>query len=157
MPVTPSGILSLPLDYLRDLIAAVTAFQTWTSTASAAAAKARIHVQLLNAANIVRPFAVVGFGPGTVFTPPSLGAFGQHNLHLMLESAAITAGTSHQDAVFQFLNDTGPIIEGAANLAGTPGYLFVQQIEFIKVCERSAQAESVDYIQAHWVFRTGAR
>lgn len=157
MAVTPTGILSLPIDYLRDLIAAVTAFQTWTGTANAAAAKARIHVNALNKADIVRPFGIVGTGPGTVFIPPSMGAYGQHNLHLILESAAITTGLSHEDAVYTFLNSVGPIIEGAAELAGTPGYLVVQQIEFAKFVERSAPPETVDYFQAHWIFRTGAR
>jgi hypothetical protein len=38
----PDGILSLPLEAAREIIAASTEFQTWTGTASEAAAKERV-------------------------------------------------------------------------------------------------------------------
>lgn len=44
MAVSPSGIISLPLSYLRTSISASTNFQTWTGTADAAAALSRIHI-----------------------------------------------------------------------------------------------------------------
>src|SRR4051812_45031543 len=44
MPVTPSGTLSLPLECLRVLLANCPSWQSWTGTATAALAKARVYL-----------------------------------------------------------------------------------------------------------------
>ena len=42
MAVSPTDILSRPLGYLQDTVAASATFQSWVGAADAAAAKARV-------------------------------------------------------------------------------------------------------------------
>src|SRR5688572_21072978 len=44
MPIVASGMLSIPLECLRVLLANCTAWQSWTGAATAATAKERIHL-----------------------------------------------------------------------------------------------------------------
>lgn len=60
MAVEPTTILNLPMQALRDLIAACPAFQSWTGTGGYASAKGRIHYfGMTSPATANKPYAVL--------------------------------------------------------------------------------------------------
>lgn len=134
MAVTAAGRLSLPLDNLQDLIANSGNFQTWTGTANAAAAKARIHVQA-EGPSYTRPAAIVSLGPDDDWrsVQDSAGAAGHYVDTGMLRvqfEANVASGNQadHTDALYEFTNNVGAIIDDMLGLAGSDTYLVVHEI-----------------------------
>jgi hypothetical protein len=85
MEITPSGILSEPMKNLGDMIAATTAFQTWTETADATEAAAHIEYIAEDAGDLQDRFVVIlgssnyeleGVGQGLGFSYQAGGTIG---------------------------------------------------------------------------------
>jgi hypothetical protein len=123
MTTTPSGILSLPLSYLRASLSNSSTFRTWTSTANPAAALARIHYGRA-AGTATLPLAIVA--PSGVFarTRPAVGhwEYAVPTLDLSFR-ASITPGTADADAVLDLYNTVGACMTDIEALADTAGCL----------------------------------
>jgi hypothetical protein len=133
MAVTPSGIFSIQLSILRTMISQSSSFQTWTGTANAAAALARIYFEAQDDSSVVRPFALVFMGNEYVQQSIAGGASqvfqpsGQ--LVMMLEDAVAPGNAaSHADAYFAFANELGDLIEDLMALGGTDSLLSFESI-----------------------------
>lgn len=140
MTVAASGILSAPIDALAALVAASTTFQSWTGTASAAAALAycyKAEVGQIDGSTWKRPFARIGQSEEFEV---QRGGYGLGVLVLDFE-AAVSAdyqegGASENDfvsALYEFTNKVGAIIadvrtgsEGSAALIVTAITMVVQ-------------------------------
>jgi hypothetical protein len=148
MSVTPTGILSLPLDRMRTLLASCEAFQTWVGVDSedvgtaTGIAEAKEHVYLLglaegqtqgaSARSARRPLVIVSWGEDADGEPDSEPCdYWLHSgsLWVMFEHLADpdSESLSTEDAVLSFANDVGGILEDMYALAGTAGYLTVTQ------------------------------
>lgn len=143
MPVTPTGHLSLPLDYLRKTVAASASFQSWTGTADATAALARVH--LVNAAPAAtRPLAAIDWARNHSSTREADGTHAwftrQGTLSLLLRDTIATS-TSDEDAALDFLNKVGALWADMEALAGTSGYLDIQSIRIVQGPERPEEDE----------------
>ena len=128
MTVTPSGMLSLPLNYLKLTLAASSTFQAMVSAADAAAALAFIHpVQT----DEQPPFAVLDWDPGwrrTAIAGGSRNVFQQDGTLTLLLRAMIDGEHDEEEAAYTFINDVGDIIADMEELAGTAGFLNITTI-----------------------------
>lgn len=131
--VAAAGMFSLPLDYLRDMLANSSNFQTWTTTLNATAAKARTHV--IGAADTATlPLAVVGWAS---FERESTSG-GSRNFFegggpiALLFVAAAGADTEENEG-FTFVNDIGGILADVEALAGQAGYLDIKRISLEEI------------------------
>lgn len=134
--VTPSGLFSLPLTRLQTLIAASDAFQTWTGTANATEAAARVHLieAPLVGDNAVN-FPCVTIWPGDAHELRRV-AGGARNHFIDAGSviawfeAAITADYQNdpRNAHLEFMNNVGAVLEDLIALAGSDTYLNVTEI-----------------------------
>jgi hypothetical protein len=148
MAVTPSGMLSLPMECLRVLLANCTAWQSWTGTANATLAKARIYLHDIPAPaadegsytaselQTIRPFARIddwmperGFGdePWKSSRVAERSAF-RTTGKLVLDfsddvDASDTANAT--DTKLRFTNRVGGVIEELLGKAGSSDYLSV--------------------------------
>jgi len=136
MAVAASGILSVPLDAMRTLIAATSAFQTWVGVETAAAAKAFIHLIALNEAaslsqaerEALRPVAVIGFGDDFhAAEDAEPGPYMRHGgqIEVVFEAVITAAYTDDEaDAVLEFANSVGAVVEEMESTSrGTGTYL----------------------------------
>ena len=152
MSVTPSGMLSLPLENLRTLVAASAAFQAWvgatgeTEAELIASAKEHIYLVGLDGDNVVnaRPFAVVDHGESWTLTrlaePHTYRATGSLLLCFEDNVDAAHAG-SIPDAQLAFTNMVGDVVEDMFEKAGTDTYLAVSQITLVRGPSRSAETQ----------------
>lgn len=132
---TPSGFLSNPLSQLRDMVAASSAFQSWTGAGSTEAALDRVHL-LVAPANAERPFALIDFDTwirersaimnGVRFVQSSGSA-------LILRFQADAQDGEDPDATIAFCNAVGAIIEDLEAAAGvhSPESLGLVRIEMV--------------------------
>lgn len=148
MPIEPDGPLSLPLGHLRTLVAASGAFQSWTETSDADAAKERIFLvgpppeaaeYTLQELQALRPFAVVdlwtprqGYG-GQPYRTEREGhnAFqeaGKLTLDLIDDVIDEEAGDFASSKI-RFLNRVGGVISDLVATQGQDVYLSVHAIE----------------------------
>lgn len=160
MPITPSGVLSLPLQYLKNLIAASSTFQTVCGVEDAAAAAACVllfwadekiaEAELEAIANDETPEthermprAVVRHLPGLEHQRSSTtGWVSTGPLHLMFEFPAHTdhdtAGADRQAGI-DFQNQIGAILSEMRTLVTTdPGagpYLAVTGFDLVTLGE----------------------
>lgn len=158
MAVSPSGILSLPLDYLRTTIANSSTFRTWTSSASVAAAKARVY--LVESAAPTYPFALVGWKDGMQLDSEEGGArnfFRQDgSLELLFRSQVSDAFDS--DDVYSHLNNVGAILQEMAALAGQAGYLDIRRMTAeasLQEASRIEQKTATHFLQSVYVIEFG--
>lgn len=137
MTVTPTGILSLPLDNARTLIANSATWQNWVGAADADAAKEHIHIagppppsgeyfsdaemnNLWPLCVLALPpdgqgFAVRREGDGTDLVMPQRGM-----VMAMFEDGVDGENeNSPGDAEFAFLNEIGGVLGDMLDLAGT--------------------------------------
>lgn len=153
MPQTPSGLMSLPLDHLRRLVSACEAFQTWTGAADATEALEHIHMVELPQGDLVRPFALIGFGDRWKSEQRSIQLYTKTGeLFLMFEDDVAAADqASAADALFGFMNPMGDVVSEMLQLAGTDDYLNVLEMEMevppIRENEEDAQIAE-DYYNA---------
>lgn len=127
MSVNPTGMVSLPLHYLRETIAATSAFQTWTGTANKAAALAYVPVLVDTVGDL--PVCAVGWGEGLARSVVAGGThshFVQEGDLSMLFLGAISGDHDEADAAYTFLNSIGAILADMEELAGTAGYLDIR-------------------------------
>lgn len=123
MTVSPSGNLSLPLKYLRDTIAGSSTFQTWTSSANAAAALAHVYI-LVAASDYTNPCAVVEWESARwdLESRGTRNMFEQSGgLRIIFQDAISESAES--DAAYDFTNNVGAILADMMVLAGTAAYL----------------------------------
>lgn len=124
MAVSPSGMLSLPVDYLRSTVAASSTFQTWTGTANAAAAKARVHLGRA-AANATHPLACVGFSNGFRRFSDDLDVWQQDNVLELMFRNDFSSSLNEADAYYTFANQIGAIMADMEAIFNDAGYLDV--------------------------------
>jgi len=133
--VTPTGMLSLPIENLRILLAASTTFQTLVNAGDAAAAKPYVYVDSIDE-SVSRPFALVSdqawnlslVGQGAV------NAFDEGGV-LLLEIQAGVGDAYEDDGAgnnpgFEFRNTIGAIVEEMLDLAASGTYLDVSGVRF---------------------------
>lgn len=148
MAVSPSGILSLPLSYLETTVANSSTFQTWTGTANAAAAKARIHIgRAASTADL--PLAGVGFGGEFrryIETAPS--DFQTDSVVELFFTDNFSSSLSEEDAAYTFLNQVGPIMSDIETLSVQAGYLSIDEWSIKWGPERTDtdEEQTLDYI-----------
>lgn len=159
--VTPAGVLSLPLSRLRTLLSNVPAFQTFTGTASAAAALAKIYVD--EAPPDTRPMALIALNDDWSWNSIGEGAgvdYG-YNLHgsllLMIEAAVTStyaALSQSYNAAYEFHNSAGAVWAGICALSGSGSYLAVTGGDLVYVGRSDKrEGEANDYYQAIWRLR----
>lgn len=143
---TPTGMLSLPLSYLRDALADCAAFQAWTGAANATEAKGSI-AYVSAPSSLDLPFAVVGFGPSD---HALRGRGGLRNAFdssgdLRLDfwgSVASSDLADEGDEALGFLSTVGAILGELLELAGQAGYLDIVGVsvgEPMRPAEEEAQ------------------
>lgn len=151
MAVSPTGVYSKPLDLLRDLVAGTSAFQTWTSTANAAAAKVRVYAEGEETSNITRPCAVVWESEANT------DCTGYVSGGLMLLFEADVTEAANIDARYEFTNDVGAIIEEmqADVQTATTEVLDVQSVRRVSLARSYREEGEGDYFQAIYEIRFG--
>ena len=135
MAVTPSGMFSLPLANTETLLASLAAFQTWTATATAAAAKGHIYLtefddpaqgsqtdaQWQAARAAYRPLCVIGFADNVEGEEDSVSQYWHKtgSMTVLFEEiaqnesgvAAADNPVTTKDAITHLMNHVGAIIE----------------------------------------------
>lgn len=149
MSVTPTGILSLPLSYLRATLAGSATFQSWTGAADADAALAFILPVLAKPEDIDPPFIVLDWQSFT----RNKQADSHFNTAGTLQIAIIgPIDQAHEDAdaAFEFLNKVGAILAEAEALAPQPDYLNWDSLALTSLDRPSDQERqsSGDFYQA---------
>lgn len=166
MPTTPSGILSLPLQYLKDTLAVTTGWANFCSGHGGAVADRIYLVGLPMPAdekeydggasielNTIRPFAMINpvreGGYRSMWSAASAGGWQYHDtglleLHIEREAPALpeTAGPSGMEwpeADIDFMNKVGAIISDLQSLSGGGGYLAIDSIALLSGPHRSKE------------------
>lgn len=166
MTVNPTNIINLPLKHMQTLLSNCSNFQTWTGTASAAAAAARIHlygeVDTEGQRNVTYPVAAIFFGePNSIRGTKEFGgsgglytAEGDMDVLFIADVPAAYAGDDAgdwADRYVNFNNTIGAIIEDALALAdtndGTNQYLNVTGWAKVSGPGRSDKADEEDRLQ----------
>jgi hypothetical protein len=112
----PSGQLSVPIDKVRDLVAASTTFQAWIGhPGNSTLAKNRVYAFARPRSGLIWPFAVVGWLPQGWMTRIPTREYNM-GIHIYLEfEAKITIhedppGQIEPDATYSFTNTIGPVL-----------------------------------------------
>lgn len=112
MPVTPTGILSLPLANLRTALSNVASFQAWVGAANAAEALGSIG--LVERDDLARPFVVIDDGDEWSAAMIDAGASFMDEGDVVLffeDDVAAEHQGSESDAQLAFTNAVGEILE----------------------------------------------
>lgn len=159
MPTSASDILSEPLDKIADLIAGGAVFQSWTGTASTAAAKAYCYIQATEV--FTRPGVVISWRRATV----GRGGYVRGLIQLIFEAttpAAYVRGTGaektdHTSATYAFLNSVGGIVRQIMEQAEGSGIPVVLSagVDSTHVVARSDLPDGEDYYQSVWLIPYG--
>lgn len=160
MAITPTGILSKPLDALADLWAASAKFQELVGLpGDATNTKKRVAIQHLPGADARRPFAVVAVPESYAWQPQRLGAHGTGRLWCQYEADVKPEDAEDPaDAAYRFLNDLGTILQEIfTESANGSGRLYVQGFTFDGKVMRAAREESQDYYMAAFFVDFGPR
>jgi len=151
MAVTASGILSLPLNHLRTLLATCEAFQSWIGVAdedlgdpaSVTAAAARIHLVALNEDHddakatraARRPLAVIGFDTGLDGAEDAANStYWRHSGPLLATFEQVVGedeADSDADAILDLTNKIGAILEEVESINGKNALLKVTRWSLI--------------------------
>lgn len=150
-----------PVENLRTLIASSTTFQTLVGEATAAAAKAHIHVPAIETAAAVkaaRPFALIGQGERFDLERTSATNFRPSGSLIFLLEDDVAAGTA--EAVEKaFCKTIGDIFTDILTLSNDGAYLAVTGIRQIegpmRADKKTRQAEG-DFYQAVYSIEWGA-
>lgn len=159
MSVAPTGILSVPLERLRGMVASSSAFQAWTGTTSATAAKARVHVVNVDDTDLVRPLAVVDWGDKLRWqqrSPDLHEPVGECTLYFEADVSPDEAG--YQDAAYAFMNQVGAVLAEVFALSGQSGWLNLLETEMRGAPARPLKSQAValgDFYAATFVVTWG--
>jgi len=158
--VTPTGIISLPLHYLRLTVAGSSSFQTWVGAEDAAGALAYVFGEEVEwgsdtaAADKLGPFAYVAWAENWARERYGVGdhnLFAQRGDLTLAFRAPIAAAYQNAqdgsdytglDAATAFGNTVGAIIAEMEVLAGTAGYLDIATIAMDGTPERATNDEA---------------
>ncbi len=144
--ITPSSILSIPMAMLRDHIASCSAFQTWVNEETAQRAKTRVHIVAFDPQTKDLPFAhvymtddwetvsIAGGAAEWFETTRSLDVCFQGPIPPELADNA-------DDAMLDFLNHMGAILEDMLALAGQAGYVAINAIRMVDPAWRNDDDE----------------
>lgn len=162
MPVTPTGIYSLPLEHLKNMLADSATFQSWVSAANATEAKDNIHLVGIDDENANSPYATIDHGDSWNIEKIA-GGMGNHyidsgTLRLYMESdIPASLKSTIGDAKIDFTNNIGAIVDEMLKLAGSDTYLNIQRIDVIEQPARTTEDTEVaqsDYyninLMIHW-------
>ncbi len=145
---------------LKNLIADVPAFRSWTGTATEEAARARVYISGVDEGEYTRPFALVATGEGCRVARVAGGAsdmfLEEEDLYLLLEDdVAPGDADSIEDAAIAFASNAGGILSGILDLAGQPGYLAIRALDQSEPPQRFAEDDDDDAYQALWLVEWG--
>jgi hypothetical protein len=165
MAVTPSGIISGPVDSLADLWAASAQFQSITGAADAAEAKADfVHPGANANKQLRRPFVAIPFPENLVWAPVQRGAFGTGRLMCWYEAPVTSANAkTYADALYAFGNDLGQIVkeivQESVNQTIASGRLFITRCGYDQppVRSDSAEGDGKDFWAVPLFFEFGPR
>lgn len=139
MAVTPSGVLSLPAKYMRDMIAASSTWQTWV--ADALTPETRVYYGHADEEEVfaadgdtLLPFAVI---EDMDFMLPKEGFGGRNHFYqrgalAVRFVAPVSSSDSHSDAFMRFRNNIGGVLDDLMSISGTPGYLDITDMAFLE-------------------------
>lgn len=145
---TPTGIISLPIDALADLVSASSTFQTWVSAANQAAAKLRVYQGAVEGSEYTRPFALVSTPEGLQFGGRH-GGFASGSLNLIFEDDVDSADADDPTAALNsFANTVGAVLAEIDSASRGSGSLYVRGIESIAGPARSSRDSVEDMYQA---------
>ncbi len=134
--ITGTGIMSIPMELLRDHIASCTAFQNWVNEETAERAKTRVHIVAFDPETKDLPFAHI-YMTEDWETVSIAGGAAQwfettRSLDVCFQGLIPTElADNDDDAMLDFLNHIGAILEGMMALAGQPGYAAINAIRLI--------------------------
>jgi len=132
MALSPSGFISLALDGLRDMLASLSAFQSWVGAADAAEAKTRIHIYGVDADNDTMPYALLDTGDSLSGEADSTGAR-YHFLHTyqllcrFVASVSPEYQSSERDAKLEFTNAIGAILAELETASASGANLAIEE------------------------------
>ncbi len=157
--LTASGIFSSPLNVLATMLGDSAAFRNWAGVNYAA----QIYVGAVNAANLVRPYALLYLSPGVSLFPLTSGAFVAGEMILFFEadiSPQYQADDEHVNAIYEFTNPIGQIMADVANMALSQDLLVIQEITMTQTPTRSyydltAGGIRDDFFQCQFLIRWG--
>lgn len=171
MPVTASGIVSLPLEKLRTIIANCAAFQAWTGTADVAEATTRLHLigpkaedgRKFTAEELaeLRPFGVIdewrvpgrpGGGAWVMDRHAQGGYTPSGKLLLTFEDAVADDDSGNPDeARLAFMNRLGDVINEMLLLGGgDTEYLSIHRVERWEYYARGDETEAAPQGDFYW-------
>ncbi len=138
---------------LKNLVADVPAFRTWTGTSTQVDARARVYLAGVDEGGYTRPFALVLTGDRCRSTRIAGGGsdvfIEDEDLSLLLEDDVASGDAdSSEDAAVTFGNNAGAVLSGITDLAGQPGYLAVRAIDQVEHPRRFAEDDQDDAYQA---------
>lgn len=110
MAITPTGIMSVPVDKLRNLIKDSSTFRTWTGSATAAIAKDRVYPFAKPRSGVVWPHCVVGWQPRGLRTAVPLREY-LEGIVLYLTFEALISVDDEPNSTYTLTNNMGPIIQ----------------------------------------------
>ena len=167
LTVAPVGVLSQPLQYLRELIAASPTWQQWCDTDNEATAQTRIYpyaISNLDPQTNPRPYATIYLPQGAKF---SRGAFHQGMIDAIFEAdinsdfsrdATDDLGGDPASALYDFTNRLGAIIQEMWDESEKGGRLLVTSVDILHPAMRSSARDGIeDYFQMGLRFFYGAQ
>jgi hypothetical protein len=156
MPVTFSGRYGLQLQAVIDLLANVSAFQTWTGTDDATAAKGRIYVVEKEDDSYTRPCALVSLSEDWRVEEIASGTFapaGTGSAAVVFSAAvADTYSDDREEGAKDFINDVSGIVDGLCDTADDGGYVLVTSIGPAGPPEESDQSQGTTHYYS-WEWR----
>ncbi len=146
MAVTPAGLFSLPVDFMRKTIAGSSSFRTLVGAANATAALAFVHAFSASGSQLAASFfAVVEFGEDWARTMHAGGSnnfFESESSSLQVLFHQKVTKADDVDAAYEFTNDIGAIISDMEQLSGTAGFLDIQETRLIEGPYRPEEDEA---------------
>ena len=132
MVVAATGITSVQLDDIIDLIANSATFQTWVGAETPAAAKSSIYVEAIPTNPVSsRPFAIITIEQITEQSVAggSKTAFAPMRTYGLAFEMNITAGDTPKDAAYRFFNSVDAIWDEIKDLTGTGAYINIDNFQ----------------------------
>ncbi len=159
----PGGILTGPVDALRDLVSASATFQGWVGAVDQPTAKDRVYVQARSsdgALAYVAPFALISIPPGAIHWRIETGLYNEGPLDLMFFDLIPTTYADNPTNVFNWFGGKveSMLADFDATLGtGAMGRLFVTDMEMTTPPQRSDYSESPEYMECGFKIEFGAK
>lgn len=163
MGETAAGLLSLPAENLRILLAGSVKFRELVGEANPTLAKAHIHIGPRDATGYTRPRALIDI---TRHREPSVAggagisyrSTGELWLHIARDiPSGYQAAAQNENAMLEFTNLIGAIVADMQALSGTATYLVVEEFEIsdIRRTPEDDESRSTFYYEAEIAVRWG--